>query len=82
MEGSPCPRFGLRLDLLNLYPPLPVHLRSPFLAAAFGVIATTAVFSAPSDDLFGYWQLENNTTDSAPGGAVSDDGSWSDNTGD
>ncbi|MDB4393530.1 lamin tail domain-containing protein [bacterium] len=36
----------------------------------------TNCLAAPSDGLLAYWNLDNNTTDSAPSGATNDNGSW------
>ncbi len=46
-----------------------------FLPLFFALISPFA-FAAPSDELLGYWKLDNNTLDSAPGGSVNDNGSW------
>ncbi len=45
------------------------------LAAICPAIVPTAP-AAPSDSLVGYWRLENNANDSAPGGGTADNGSW------
>ncbi|MEJ6579929.1 MAG: lamin tail domain-containing protein [Akkermansiaceae bacterium] len=44
-----------------------------FLFTAFLVSISSA---APSGDLLGYWNLDSNTNDSAPGGTFNDNGSW------
>lgn len=40
------------------------------------ILLPSALLAAPSDDLLSYWNLDNNANDSAPGGAVTDNGSW------
>ena len=44
----------------------------PLLSASISLICQ----AAPSDDLLGYWTLDNTSSDSATGGSHSDNGSW------
>lgn len=40
------------------------------------VFFPAVLIAAPSDDLLAYWNLDNNTNDTAPGGSINDNGSW------
>ena len=42
----------------------------------FTALLASFAIAAPSDDLLAYWTLDNNTTDTAPGGSINDNGSW------
>ncbi|MGJ8725945.1 MAG: lamin tail domain-containing protein [Roseibacillus sp.] len=42
----------------------------------YGLILSTLAAAAPSDDLLGYWNLDNNTLDTAPSGTTNDNGTW------
>ncbi|MCP3975068.1 MAG: hypothetical protein GY720_11320, partial [bacterium] len=61
-------------DTMNTYR-LPPTILLLLIACAMSA-SVRAVFADPSDDLLGYWQLENNTNDTAPGGSTTDNGSW------
>lgn len=41
-----------------------------------GLFLIKTALAAPSDDLLAYWNLDQNTADSAQAGATNDDGSW------
>ncbi len=51
-------------------------MNKPFLALASSILLSQHTFAAPSDDLVAYWDLDNNTIDSAPGGTSTDNGLW------
>ena len=55
-------------------------MKSPFHAIAggfaLGLALAAPAIAAPSDDLLGYWALDNNTNDTATGGVSNDNGSW------
>ena len=42
----------------------------------YGLTFCSFVAAAPSDHLLGYWNLDENTEDSAPSGMSNDDGAW------
>ena len=42
----------------------------------YSLILCNLAVAAPSDELLGYWNLDNNIDDSAPSGTTADDGSW------
>ena len=42
----------------------------------YGLICCTVAAASPSDDLLGYWNLDNNINDAAPSGTSNDNGTW------
>ncbi len=54
-----------------------MKLPLPALCGGFVLALGTASVAAPSDELLGYWPLDNSAADTAPGGASSDHGTWS-----
>ncbi len=54
-----------------------MNLPHLFCVAGFAACLLPATATAaPSDNLLGYWPLDNSTADEAPGGAAADDGAW------